>query len=116
MIQEILLSSDHNSILALILAPAMLSYLEMAVLLLGKDKHNGYNQFSNKLLWVNRAGIQLADGPVIPSQQFGLGGPNNVRGYRESFVTRDNGMSLSTELRIPLFSGKAGDSSTCALW
>lgn len=66
------------------------------------------HQFSNNLLWVNRAGVQLADGPVIPSQQFGLGGPNNVRGYRESFVTRDNGAFFSTELRIPLFSGSAG--------
>lgn len=66
------------------------------------------HQFLDNLLWVTRAGVQVADGPVIPSQQFGLGGANSVRGYRESFITRDNGASLSTELRIPLFSGKAG--------
>lgn len=66
------------------------------------------HQFSNSLLWVNRAGIQLADGPVIPSQQFSLGGSSNVRGYRESLITRDNGVFFSTELRIPLFSGSAG--------
>lgn len=65
------------------------------------------HQFS-KFTWVNRGGIQLADGPVIPSEQFSLGGVSTVRGYRQDGVTRDSGLFASSELRIPLVSGSAG--------
>lgn len=65
------------------------------------------HQFS-KFTWVNRGGVQFADGPVIPSEQFSLGGVSTVRGYRQDGVTRDSGLFFSSELRIPLVSGSAG--------
>lgn len=65
------------------------------------------HQFS-KFTWVNRGGVQFADGPVIPSEQFSLGGVSTVRGYRQDGATRDSGLFFSSELRIPLVSGSAG--------
>lgn len=65
------------------------------------------HQFS-KFTWVNRGGVQFADGPVIPSEQFSLGGVSTVRGYRQDGLTRDSGLFFSSELRVPLFSGSAG--------
>lgn len=65
------------------------------------------HQFS-KFTWVNRGGVQFADGPVIPSEQFSLGGVSTVRGYRQDGVTRDSGMFFSSELRVPVLSGSAG--------
>lgn len=65
------------------------------------------HQFSN-FTWVNRGGVQLADGPVIPSEQFSLGGVSTVRGYRQDGVTRDSGLFFSSELRIPIVSIASG--------
>ena len=65
------------------------------------------HQFSD-FSWVNRGGVQFADGPVIPSEQFSLGGVSTVRGYRQNGVTRDSGMFFSSELRVPVLSGSAG--------
>lgn len=62
----------------------------------------------NQLIWVNRAGVQFTDGPVIPSEQFSIGGVSTVRGYRQDGVTRDSGMFLSSEIRVPILSGSAG--------
>jgi hemolysin activation/secretion protein len=62
----------------------------------------------DRLIWVNRGGVQFADGPVIPSEQFSLGGVSTVRGYRQDGVTRDSGLFFSSELRVPVFSGSAG--------
>lgn len=63
---------------------------------------------SSKFTWINRGGVQFADGPVIPSEQFSLGGVSTVRGYRQDGVTRDSGMFFSSELRVPVLSGSAG--------
>ncbi len=49
-----------------------------------------------------RGDIQLADGSLLPSEQFGLGGQETVRGYRQDALLTDNGTLLSTELRIPI--------------
>lgn len=65
------------------------------------------HQFSD-FSWVNRGGVQFADGPVIPSEQFSLGGVSTVRGYRQNGVTRDSGLFFSSELRVPVLSGSAG--------
>lgn len=65
------------------------------------------HQFDS-LTWVNRAGIQFADGPLIPSEQFSLGGVSTVRGFRQDGVTRDSGLFVSSELRVPLVSGDSG--------
>ncbi|WP_024506327.1 ShlB/FhaC/HecB family hemolysin secretion/activation protein [Bradyrhizobium sp. ARR65] len=44
---------------------------------------------------------QLADGPLVSSEQFSLGGLDTVRGYLESEVLGDNGVAGTIELRSP---------------
>lgn len=50
-----------------------------------------------------RGDIQLADRPLIPIEQFGLGGPSTVRGYRQDALLSDNGILASVEVRIPIW-------------
>ncbi len=47
---------------------------------------------------------QASSKNLLPSEQFGLGGFNTVRGYQERLVNRDNAVCLNGELRIPSFS------------
>jgi len=53
-------------------------------------------------LWLVRGGFQLADGPLVPSEQFGVGGQGSVRGYRPNAVLTDDGWLLSSEVRLPI--------------
>jgi hemolysin activation/secretion protein len=53
-------------------------------------------------LFLLRADVQLSDGPMLPLEQFGLGGQNSVRGYRQDFLLTDNGALASAEVRIPV--------------
>jgi hemolysin activation/secretion protein len=55
-----------------------------------------------------RGNIQLADRPLVPLEQFGLGGQGTVRGYRQDLLIADNGVSASAELYVPLFDGDSG--------
>ncbi|MBI5641108.1 MAG: ShlB/FhaC/HecB family hemolysin secretion/activation protein [Nitrospirae bacterium] len=57
-----------------------------------------------------RTDIQLASDALLPLEKFSVGGMNSVRGFRENQLVRDNGLSSSLELRIPLFYNKFGDS------
>lgn len=45
---------------------------------------------------------QLASAALLPSEQFGIGGYNTVRGYDERAVNVDNGYILSAEVRTPV--------------
>ncbi|HBS69667.1 MAG TPA: peptide transporter, partial [Cyanobacteria bacterium UBA11153] len=47
--------------------------------------------------------VQLATSPLLRLEQFGLGGQDTLRGYRQSSFLTDNGLSMSGELRFPLF-------------
>ncbi|MGJ3250116.1 MAG: ShlB/FhaC/HecB family hemolysin secretion/activation protein [Elainellaceae cyanobacterium] len=49
-----------------------------------------------------RGDLQLADGPLVPLEQFGLGGQQTVRAYRQDELLTDNGLLFSTEARLPL--------------
>lgn len=49
-----------------------------------------------------RGDLQLADRPILPIEQFGLGGVVTVRGYRQDFLLTDNGFFGSAEVRIPI--------------
>ncbi|MFB2771887.1 ShlB/FhaC/HecB family hemolysin secretion/activation protein [Pelatocladus sp. BLCC-F211] len=49
-----------------------------------------------------RADLQLADRPLVPLEQFGLGGAKTVRGYRQDAFLTDNGFLFSAEVRIPI--------------
>ncbi|PSB33072.1 ShlB/FhaC/HecB family hemolysin secretion/activation protein [Stenomitos frigidus] len=49
-----------------------------------------------------RGDIQLADRPLVPLEQFGLGGQESVRGYRQDQLFTDSGIFASAEVRIPI--------------
>ena len=54
-----------------------------------------------------RGDIQFADRPLVSFEQFSLGGQQSIRGYRQDFLLKDNGIFASAEVRIPIarFSG-----------
>ncbi len=54
-------------------------------------------------LFVLRTNIQLASNPLVPLEQFGIGGLNSVRGYRQNYLLTDNGFFASAEFRIPIY-------------
>jgi len=45
---------------------------------------------------------QVADQPLVPTEQFAAGGLTSVRGYLQSEAIGDDGVSGSVELRSPL--------------
>ncbi|BAZ50058.1 surface antigen variable number [Nostoc sp. NIES-4103] len=49
-----------------------------------------------------RGDVQLASTTLLASEQFGLGGTNSVRGYRQDLLLTDNGALASAELRLPI--------------
>jgi hemolysin activation/secretion protein len=49
-----------------------------------------------------RGDLQLADRPMLPLEQFGLGGQDSVRGYRQDALLADNGLFASAEVRFPI--------------
>jgi hemolysin activation/secretion protein len=49
-----------------------------------------------------RGDLQLADRPLLSSEQFGIGGQDSVRGYRQDVLSTDSGFFASAELRIPI--------------
>jgi hemolysin activation/secretion protein len=49
-----------------------------------------------------RGDVQLASTRLLASEQFGVGGINSVRGYRQDFLLRDNGVLASAQLRLPI--------------
>ena len=51
---------------------------------------------------------QISSAPLLPSEQFGLGGYDTVRGYNERQVNSDEGILFSTELWSPTFSPSFG--------
>ncbi|NGX46338.1 MAG: Heme/hemopexin transporter protein HuxB [Chlamydiae bacterium] len=48
--------------------------------------------------------LQIASGALLPSEQFGLGGYDTVRGYDERIVNIDNALCLNFEFRFRPFS------------
>jgi hemolysin activation/secretion protein len=49
-----------------------------------------------------RGDVQLAGSPLVPLEQFGLGGQASVRGYRQDAYLSDSGVFASAELRLPI--------------
>jgi hemolysin activation/secretion protein len=49
-----------------------------------------------------RTDAQISDQSLLPLEKFSVGGFASVRGYRENFLTRDNGVVSSLEWRISL--------------
>ena len=50
-----------------------------------------------------RTDVQLATTSLVPLEQFGLGGQESVRGYRQDALLTDNGVFASAEVRIPIY-------------
>ncbi len=50
-----------------------------------------------------RADAQVADRPLLPLEQFGLGGQDSGRGYRQDALLADNGVFVSAEVRLPIY-------------
>lgn len=68
----------------------------------------GQLQWASRLPWLGaqvltRFEIQLADQPLLPLEQFAIGGRYSVRGYRENLLVRDNGLAGSFEVRLPVY-------------
>lgn len=50
-----------------------------------------------------RGDVQLSPDELVPIEQFGLGGIESVRGYRQDALLTDNGALVSAELRLPIY-------------
>jgi hemolysin activation/secretion protein len=53
-------------------------------------------------LFIVRGNLQLADRPLVPIAQCGVGGLFSVRGYPQDLLLVDNCLSASAEFRIPI--------------
>lgn len=60
------------------------------------------HQFAPATLMILRSDIQLATTPLVPLEQFTLGGFQSVRGYRQDRLLTDSGILLSAETQIPI--------------
>ncbi|MCC5634652.1 ShlB/FhaC/HecB family hemolysin secretion/activation protein [Nostoc sp. CHAB 5844] len=59
-------------------------------------------QFAPDTLFLARGDLQLAANSLVPLEQFGLGGQQSVRGYRQDALLTDNGLLFSAEFRLPI--------------
>jgi hemolysin activation/secretion protein len=53
-------------------------------------------------LLVFRSDLQLASRALVPLEQFGTGGLQSVRGYRQDLLLSDNGFLATAEVRLPV--------------
>jgi hemolysin activation/secretion protein len=60
-------------------------------------------QLAPDTLLLFRSDLQVSDRPLVPLEQFTLGGLNSVRGYPQDFLISDNGFLVSGEVRIPIW-------------
>lgn len=59
--------------------------------------------FAPDTMLLLRSDIQLATQELVPLEQVGLGGLDNLRGYRQDALLRDNFLFASAEFRYPIF-------------
>ena len=66
----------------------------------------GQGQYIRRLaqdsLLVLRSDLQLSTTNLVPLEQFSVGGPESVRGYRQDAILTDNGFFASAEVRLPI--------------
>ena len=53
-------------------------------------------------LLLARTDMQLTGDSLLPLEQFGIGGQDTVRGYRQDALLTDNGIYASVEVRFPV--------------
>ncbi len=73
----------------------------------------GQAQWARRLPWrqsqiVFRLDGQWAADPLLPLEQFAVGGARTVRGYAKNVLVRDHGFATSLELRVPVLKDSAG--------
>jgi hemolysin activation/secretion protein len=56
-----------------------------------------------------RSDVQIADRAIVPLEQFTLGGIFSARGYRQDALFSDNGIFVSTDLQLPVYSTNSGE-------
>lgn len=61
-----------------------------------------------------RSSMQFSSTSLVSLEQFGIGGIDSVRGYRQDRLLADNGVFASAEVQIPLFSITQNSSVTIA--
>jgi hemolysin activation/secretion protein len=66
-------------------------------------------RLSNNQLLIAQADVQLSPDPLLPSQQFVIGGGQSLRGYRQNLRSGDNGIRLSLENRIAIQRNELGN-------
>jgi hemolysin activation/secretion protein len=49
-----------------------------------------------------RLNTQLASTTLLPIEQFGLGGQDSIRGYRQDYLLTDNATFVSAEVQVPI--------------
>jgi hemolysin activation/secretion protein len=59
-------------------------------------------------LLIAQLDLQFSLDPLLPSQQFVIGGGQSLRGYRQNVRTGDNGFRFSVEDRIAILRNEAG--------
>jgi hemolysin activation/secretion protein len=59
-------------------------------------------QLAPDTLFLVRGDLQLAATSLVPLEQFGLGGQQSVRGYRQDSLLTDNGLLFAAEFRLPI--------------
>ena len=57
---------------------------------------------------VFRFDAQLTNKPLLPLEQFAVGGMRTVRGFRTNQLVRDYGYATSVEVRVPVMRGEDG--------
>ena len=57
---------------------------------------------------VVRVAGQVSRDPLLPIEQFSIGGIDTLRGYRENQLVRDEGVAGSVEAYIPIIRGRGG--------
>lgn len=65
---------------------------------------------SGDAIVITRVAAQLTGDSLLPIEQFGIGGVDTVRGYRQNQRVGDSGIIGSVEVRVPLIRNTAGES------
>lgn len=66
--------------------------------------HAFRNEWQARIAYVG----QYTQDALVPGEQFGIGGPDTVRGYLPREAANDRGYATQLELYTPNFAGKAG--------
>jgi len=65
--------------------------------------------FANDFIFRLAGNAQFASNPLVPGEQFGMGGQDSVRGFYEREASNDSGQRLSTEVYGPDMGARIGD-------